>query len=107
MSLILEDYNVANGVTESSVLTDVDRIRVQAIPESTLKGKLAYYLEVKEGDGDWVPLRDEEDEPIQFSTKDSAQNSVNVAGILSSNLRIKVIPESGATGLVSIEANYE
>lgn len=101
MSTILTAYNLAGGGTQSSTLTNVKNIRIQALL-TTVSGYVRYVIQVKDGAGDWVNARKDNGDLWQFSTRDSNEQSINIIGINATSLRVAVYPDNTTTGTLSI-----
>lgn len=101
MSTILTAYNLAGGATQSSTLTNVKNIRIQALL-TTVSGYVRYVIQVKDGAGDWVNARKDNGDLWQFSTRDSNEQSINIIGINATSLRVAVYPDNTTTGTLSI-----
>jgi hypothetical protein len=108
---ILTAHNLATGDVLSAAIAEVgDLVLSVQVTGATNTKKVHYVITAKEGDNDYLPVRNGEGErgdpgwPIEFDTFGNMGVRIKSAGIDAEFVKVAVTVEAGATGLLTMEA---
>ena len=102
MAYILEDYDLSGGNTNTTEFTPQNFSRFTVIPSSIVNScKIELYVKGDNGSG--YKAKDENGQAIEISLIGSDERGFNVAGLNAASAYLKVTPQSGETGSISVD----
>lgn len=105
---IITAHNLATGAVQSTALTNVEGLIVQAIVTgSNSSTEVTYMIMAKEGDGAYTIVRDEDGNGISFKTIGNQNLRLAIPNVNSESVKIYVTPNAAAVGSLTIESNLE
>lgn len=100
---IIDSHDLSTGGVLSAAITDVGTMVLHVkVSGATVTKEVKVAILAKEGDGDYVPIREKEE--INFRVYGNKNHREEFVSINSESVKIQVIPESGANG--NIDAWY-
>ena len=105
---IIDGYDLSEGSVLSSAITDVGTIVLQAkISGATSSKKVKISILAKEGDSDYDPVRNENNDEINFSIYGNGGYRMQLNSVNAENIKIQATVESGAVGTLTVEYTKE
>jgi len=102
MALILTAYNVALGETRTETVVAPAVIDCQVLTTDFV-GFVYFWAQKKQAGGQWIPVNDENGNPIRFSISSGLDNGINIQGLGGSDVSFLVKPSGVCTGTISID----
>lgn len=105
MALILEDYDLTGGATDTTEVVEPNNWRVTATVEGANSYDLtSFSMWVEDEDGNWAILRDDADKAIVMSITGNGTRSLNVIVANAANGRVHTFSATNGTGTVTIDS---
>jgi hypothetical protein len=102
---ILTAHDLATGDVLSSEVTNVCDLIVQATVTGTADTtEIKYSFVANEGDGGYTPVRDDNQDEINFRTMGNGDYRLTVKGIESESVKVSVKIPAGSVGALTIES---
>lgn len=101
---IINGHDLSTGNVLSDPITDVGTIVLQAkVSGATSQKKVKISILAKEGDSNYDPVRNENNDEINFSIYGDGGFRMQLNNINAENVKIQATVESGAVGTLTVE----
>jgi len=94
-------YN-GQEIVYSSEVSNISAIDITAILADESTGHIRYTVQRKTANSAWRDAKDENGQPLSFSTIDETDDGINIVGLNAAKMRVKVEIISGA-GTLNLE----
>jgi len=104
MATILDSYDLSGGDTLSSEVSAPNNVRVKWIVASATDSDQIVKLtfQVYDGGGNYIALKDEKLNDVIVHVKGNAESDINLLGVNSSSMKVKVETETTCDGTLTI-----